>query len=302
LYERGDGLFGLPLVFTVSVCTAQKGTLPDSSLWTIEKFIEEYKKNSLLADEGRDYLIKWLKAGIFNEFVDTENGICRFENPEFISILEWFSTIEEKDIDEFAMQFGKDVPMIYETTVYRLSDYIKALIQWDGNIDSGYMLGYPSSSGGTAKVDCGTYYMVNSSGNTAGAAVFLKHMMSSDYLCGEYTGRSELVSVKSVMKERMDLYGDMWMYFSGSRFNHISESTIRNNAPGNAIEIQATQEIKFLFYDLLDNAFPETVIPSELEKIFDEELSYYFSGKSVNNTVKVLQIRTSLWLAEHIES
>ena len=62
---------------------------------------------------------------------------------------------------------------------------------------------------------------------------------------------------------------------------------------------RGTQELKQKFYDLLDSAVPETQIPAALESIFDEEISGYFGGKSIESTVKVLQSRTSLWLAEH---
>ena len=93
----------------------------------------------------------------------------------------------------------------------------------------------------------------------------------------------------------------MWIYFSDARYSCVQTTTTRAEQRSDAIEVRATQELKQSFYDLLDSAVPETRIPAVLESIFDEEISGYFGGKSIESTVKVLQSRTSLWLAEYGE-
>lgn len=299
LFERNGGLYGLPLTFKINVCTASKGTLPDTAEWTLDRFIEEYQKQPLLADEGRSYLLEWLKGSIFERFIDISGGRCYYDSPEFAEIMEWLISIDDREVDMSAiLGFGEKIPLIYETEIYGIQDYVKALIQWDGSMDNGYVIGYPSIGGGKVKITTGSYYMVNSSGNTAGAAAFLKYMLSSDVLADELYSRSDIVALKDDMKKRQDRFGDMWMYFSDTRYSHVYTTTTRDEQRSDVVEVQATQELKQKFYDLLDSAAPETHIPSTLEEIFDEEISGYFGGKSIENTVKVLQSRTSLWLAE----
>ena len=300
LFERDGGLYGLPLTFKISICTARRGSLPDVSEWTLDRFIEEYRKQPLLADEGRSYLLNWLKGSIFERFVDLDGGSCSFESAELIEIIEWLKSIDDREVDmSKILGFDENVPLIYETEIYGIQDYVKALIQWDGSMDSGYVIGYPSVSGGKVGITSGSYYMVNSSGNTTGAAAFLKYMLSSDVLADELYTRSDIVALKDEMKKRQDRFGDMWMYFSNARYSRVQTTTMRADQRSDAVEVQATQELKQKFYDLLDSAVPETQIPAALESIFDEEISGYFGGKSIESTVKVLQSRTSLWLTEH---
>ncbi|MCR5264558.1 MAG: hypothetical protein K6D94_11820, partial [Clostridiales bacterium] len=227
-------------------------------------------------------------------------GSCSFESAEFIEIMEWLKSIDDREVDmSKILGFDENVPLIYETEIYGVQDYVRALIQWDGSMDSGYVIGYPSVSGGKVGITSGSYYMVNSSGNTTGAAAFLKYMLSSDVLADELYTRSDIVALKDEMKKRQDRFGDMWMYFSNARYSRVQTTTTRADQRSDAVEVQATQELKQKFYDLLDSAVPETQIPAALESIFDEEISGYFGGKSIESTVKVLQSRTSLWLAEH---
>ena len=61
--------------------------------------------------------------------MDLSGGSCSFDSMEFIDIMEWLKSIDEREVDVTEiLGFGETIPLIYESEINSLSEYVRALI------------------------------------------------------------------------------------------------------------------------------------------------------------------------------
>ena len=274
MYYISDG-------FNLETYVARYSEFGDHFGWTLDEYSDADDRNGsdtqTLYNMTKEVFLENLACRYFSRAVDWSNMSCDFNTEDFAEILELSAKISETPEDSDSMVYGYGPTMVG-------TGYLTAAASWVNSVwklayeekMAGCRLsciGWPSSDG-----SCGSdVYLDNPLGivscgsNISGCWEFIK------YLLLNFNENSESLPMYMPTLERAAAYA-------------------RND---NSLPVQFTQEDEERFFNLLSEVNNTALYDDTLKNIIMENSSAFLNGdRSLDETIKLIQSKVSLYLAE----
>ncbi len=310
-YSYKGALYQLVPNFTVStLCVPCKSSDDIVSSWTPQEAIAYWEKQGTdkMFDPGKkkiEFLNECIScAGDY--FVDWENGVCRFDTPEFINLLELSNMIRDEEIEElkngdyFARMssWRNNEALVYGEPLRMYNDYNSLLQALFGcEVD---FRGYPCGEGsGTCFRPYINFAMSAQSQVKDGAWEFVRYFLSEDFLLSDNNyvipSRMDLLTNIEEQATHLPSYTD---FETGEKVEYMNSTYINGQMlEYGAMSLEQAQRFTD-FITHIDKAYESD---GNINAIIAEETDSYFRGrKSAEETAKVIQSRASIYLNENI--
>lgn len=290
LFTINDVISCIPPSFYVSTLFGKESELGSDTGWTMEEFIEfvdSHRGLTVMEGSMRDdsfmVIMKLVWMARQKEWVDWEQGIAKFDEGEFEELLQFAAGYQAKYDGEDGSteeRWREGKVMLYSRPVTSIQNYL-----WYREILQGDMvaIGYPSQDGSPCN-GIGIYgeYGINSqSENKEAAWAFIEYLVSSQTADESY--QHGIPTLKSSMEDM------------------LKESMEKKNRNIGGYDIPpATEKDIKEFRTLIDDACIYSDGSKVVEEILDQEMrACFYDGRSVEDTVMVIQNRVQLYLDEY---
>jgi ABC-type glycerol-3-phosphate transport system substrate-binding protein len=298
-------------IYTLVGKTSVFGEKQGQSFTELEAAAASIDGASLFGNVNRDYFTDGVFKRAARRFIDDEKGVCSFDSPEFISMLEYAKSLPEPAPDDAPFMGTAWFPD--ETGDYNEN---RTLIQFKGIIDFRDIvsiekidygepitfLGFPNGSGKsgiTAKTVLETAITAKAK-NRGGAWEFVKGLQSYGDTFIKSIGYPPLVNFP-ILRSELDIAAKNAtippFQYNGSTGERVPRQTWLGsdltNQPNNTEADNAKMYALFESIDSIDRTVPA------IENIIAEEIAVYFSGqRSAIETAEIIQNRATTYLEE----
>jgi len=317
-FQKDGKLYGLPVSISLETVIANKSLVGDRSSWTVEEMLafltalpEGVEYMSGMTRNSAAYML--LGNGGYSAFVDQEKGTCSFDSEAFRSWLEYLKTLPEELPEDYYESLNEDrygpyknnktvaVSMYY----HGINSFLEEKVYF-GEDNIAY-IGTPAGDGYSG-VRLNSYENIYT----------IFHETEYPQLCWEFIRgavlsnnspdavrgsdgipmlRSYLASMKEEYKDTTFIVhydgGMSW----GSGYTP-DESELENGEMFRLTEKDWKHIEQFL--DTIGAPMTNTMLPEDVTKIIEEELSGYLGGsRSAADCASMIQSRVSLYLAEN---
>ncbi|MDE5935943.1 MAG: extracellular solute-binding protein [Ruminococcus sp.] len=299
--------------FCVTTFIAKKKYV-DKQGWTMDEMIETYnnlpKDMRLFAyNQSRESILSSLLYG--GNFIDSKNGTCSFDSPEFIKLLEFCNRFEDEEgpdwetmsQDEMNDYWNEqetacmnDKAFLGDMSLYNLRDYSRArYVTFNDEIS---LVGLPGAGGNGATLSLNkNYAIMSSSSNKDVCWKFISQFFDEDYQTSDRV--YQIPSLKSAFTKKLDEAMENPYYIDANGKKQEYENTYYINDKEVKIPNLSKEERDFLEEYIL-GAEPTSFDWSEnIGEIVREEISAYFKGeRSAQETAELIQNRVSILVSE----
>jgi ABC-type glycerol-3-phosphate transport system substrate-binding protein len=312
--ETDGKLYSIAPAFYVETLigkTSIFGEAQGQSLAELQAAAAKVEGAQLFGNMDRNYFIDSFLIRIARSFIDDEKGVCSFDSPEFISLLEYAKSLPEPAPDaELYQEWAwtadetgdyKNDKVLIENMDFLVFRYIVAVEKKDFGEPITF-LGFPNSSGGTgikALNSLETAIMAQAK-NPDGAWEFVKGLQYYGYDFYESVGYPQLWYFPSLVSE-LDIAAKNatippfeYNPFTGERIPRRNWlGTDLSHLPNNA---EADNAKMYALFDSIDGIHREN---TAIINILSEEIAAYFAtDKSAEETAKIIQNRATTYLEE----
>ena len=318
-YTYDGALVSIPVRFRLQTVMGRASELGDKEGWTIDELIayaDSHPDAQLFDYSEKKYILQMCMA--FNEkaFIDWNTGECRFDTPEFKSLLEFVNRFP----DEYQYEEGgASAPTRIQNGEILLDmSYIDSFneLQLYMEIFGGDLtcIGYPTTDGssGTGLNAEQAYAITTKSGNKDGAWEFIESLLIPEEESDDDNRRSnyggfpnnkkqlqalaeKAVEIKYVTDENGEVMKD-----------ENGEPVIEGVGMGIGYEDgwsydyrTPTQEEVDIVLGLIEKSRPITESNDTMLNIILEEADAYFKGqKSVDDVANIIQSRINIYVSE----
>lgn len=309
-YTYDDSLVSIPASFGLQTVVGKGSEVGYVTGWTMDDMIayaDEHPSAQLFNYSDKGSILEMCM--MFNEsaFIDWNAGECKFDTPEFKSLLEFVNRFP----DEFQYEDGSaSTPTKIqngEILLDTMGVYDFNQIQMYNEIFSGDMvcIGYPTADGssGTALAAREAYAITSKSKRKDGAWEFIENYLSQ-------AGENSMYSFGFPNnKERLTVMAEEAM--------GIEHPTDEENESGQVVAISsigsishmdgwsytfrdATQEEVDIIMQLIETARPAYSSNDQILNIINEEAAAFYQGqKSVDEVANIIQSRISIYVNEN---
>lgn len=242
---------------------------------------------------------------IFNycgrDFVDPATGTCKFDSPEFISLLEFAKTLpaeykyDDEEYYDYQTQYMGGRVLLGDfaiTNFQHISHTLNGLFGGKANYT-----GFPLTEGSKSVLYSGESYAISAkSGNVDGAWSFLRQYMTKE---GQEELEWYLPVMESVLEEKSKeaMARPYWLDENGEK--HEYDNTMYVNGEDIVIPPLSQEQLDELltFVKSVDTA---GYYNQEVQKIVTEDAAAFFSGqKSAQEVANIIQSRAQLFVDEN---
>ncbi len=286
-YEVNGGLYELPTSFIVQTLSADReivGSEPGLTMEELKQLEKTYSEYRLLgAHTDPNYFLQLMLQ--FGTAMDTVNGTCSFDSPEFIEILKLVNQIAAGDTADSR-------PAIFSNEyIHNFEDFRRQEIQYNPQGIQYTYIGFPGVGGSGALIEDGTvsisFAITSQSEHKEGAWAFIRYFLGDEYQNQVATGSVAEFPIKlSALNAQRDAATKPI-----SADGRDEEGTF--TVPGLS-EDRADELIAYL------KSLNQTGrMDWEVYNIVVEEAGAYFAGqKTVQDVAKTIQGRVWIYLAE----
>ncbi|MDR0991354.1 MAG: extracellular solute-binding protein [Ruminococcus sp.] len=312
--ETDGKLYSIAPAFSVETLigkTSIFGEKQGQSLAELQAAAANIPGASLFGNMDRNYFIDSFLISIARSYIDEEKGVCSFDSPEFISLLEYAKSLPEPapDAEQYqrwawtADETGdyKNDKVLIQNMDYVVFRYIVAVEKMDFGEPITF-LGFPNSSGGTgikALLTDETAIMANAK-NPDGAWEFVKGFQYYGNSFIESLGYPPLWHFPSLVSQ-LDIAAKN-ATIPPFEYNPITGERIpRRNWLGTDLSplpnnTEADNAKMYALFDSIDGIHREN---NAIINILSEEIAAYFAtDKSAEETAKIIQNRATTYLEE----
>lgn len=310
--ELDGKLLTLSPTFYVSTFAAKKKFI-DKQGWTTDEFIETYNNcpddmELFRYNAGKEEVLSmFLYSG---KFIDTENGTCNFNSPEFIKILEFCNGIESEEMDWGSMSndemnnywnkqetaIANDKALLSDMTIYNMRDYNRQLhVTFNEEVS---FVGIPDASGNGAMLQTNNNcaIMANSE-NKEVCWKFISQFFDEDYQTSDRF--YAIPALKSAFETRLDETMKNPYYIDSDGKKHEYDDTYYINDEEVKVPNLTQEERDFLEEYILGAECQLVEFSNDITNIIFEEVNVYFEGeRSAQETAELIQNRVSILVSE----
>jgi len=304
-------------VFKFETLLGKVKNIGDKNSWSYADMLEMYK--SLPADTGltgyfeKGFLRRNLIKNLLPDCIDYDNGTCNFDIQGFKDFLEFYKAAPDTfdttiSYEERTLMCRTDEYLLYNNYVNSITGYYDNMIGAfrDEEVN---IIGYPTSDGlkHSDNLDTSGFAIFNSSPNKDAAWEFIKYCLSdkfTDYQSTFYSIIPTASAIDIITRTHrnsysyiMDTFGTIGIYDDEHTFEEIEEEMQEKYGSGVLIQFNDDRIDKFRSYlTAIDSyIYTDTNI---LNIIYDEMSAFINTGKSIDDTIKVIQNRVSLYMSE----
>lgn len=321
-YTYDGKQISIPISFSLRTIAGRASELGDKDGWTIDEMIayaDSHPDAQIFDYSSKDYILQTCMAFNEDSFIDWSTGECKFDTPEFRSLLEFVNRFP----DEYQYEDGMaSAPTriqnreILLDMVY-LSDFNEVQLYKEIFEDDLTFIGYPTTDGG-----CGTgltayqaYAIAGKSAHKDGAWEFIEGMLipQEESETNGRRGRSWNFPNNKAQLQAMAEDAVKVEYVTDENGEILKDENGEPNAQGSGMGIGyedgwsydyriPTQDEVDLVLALIEKARPVSNSggDSQIQNIILEEAAAYFQGqKSVDEVVGIIQSRINIYVSEN---
>ena len=283
---------------------------------SIEKLMEIYKTLpsdvSLFNGSYRSFIYGYFLDNLIPECVDYEKGMCDFNIPEMKCFLELLklvadSSAETYSIDENLGRVRADELYFLGAVIYGY-DYFILYNNKPFMPDESAIVGYPTvdeSKRGDWIISKG-FSIFNTSNKKDGAWEFIKYCLSDELYRNGFFSRAILPTksgVKFKVNEASDLGEKEYTYLNEKGFygyvtTNDEDTAILAEKHGTGM-LYKTADLVNAYMSYLETLDNYVYYDSNVRSIiYDETSTYMNSDKSIDDTIKAIQSRVSIYMSE----
>lgn len=309
-FSYNGGLYAMPIDFSLNTYVSRRSVVGERGSWTIEELIDCYikekdKKNDTLTlypgETKRDVFGTFLSGNVGN-YVDWENGICDFTSDSFIRLLEFANGFPDSlsITDDFSpmQSFANGETLLLPLYISTIYDICKP--EFILKEDVAYV-GYPSGDKDGTVIEAGTLMLAISVGskNKDLAWEFIAQFLEESY-------QECLTSGLPVLKRALEKQLSVAMtieYIENVEGKEVpkkkAEIVFEGEEP--ILIYQISEKQRNVLWNIIESASKGNAYDSLLHGILLEEADGYFKGeKDLDEVVKVIQNRASLYVQENL--
>lgn len=313
----GGKLYALSPSFTLQTM-AVKSKYFDKENWTFDEMVETYSN----APEGMSFSYGDTKQSVFysfiymsNDYLDYDNGICHFDSPDFLKLLEFANQFpdesegfdwESATDDEMQTYWNEQetahmndkalVCSMYMSEFREFARYKQGIFN-----DDITLVGAPSSDGKGATISLGTSFAIlNDSPCKDECWSFIKGFFSDDYYGNQqnyYNGLpSKTTAFDKMAEEAMER--PYWINDETGEKEYYDDSYWVSD---HEVKIDPlTKEEKDYLVNYIKSATKRAGdYDEDIYKIINDEVMAYFKGeKTAQETADIIQNRVSILISE----
>ena len=300
-----EGLYALPTGFTLQTFAGSSRELGSREHWSIEEMISCYEEKAqdmlLYPGQTKTDVFGTILAGSMDYYIDWEEGSCSFDGEEFQKVMAFANTFSEnlEITEDFSVKktFYEGGALLLPLRISSVFDICRA--EFIFGEDEITYIGFPA--GGR----CGT--VIQALGPVPAISVnsrykevsweFIKQFLSEQYQ-NELTRGFPIL--RSVLEKKL-LQAQETEYATDSDGSQIpvakDKVIFEGEEPVDIYCITEKQADKLV--GLIEEAAIANVKDYQLYSLLWEEADSYFSGsKLLEDTVKVMQSRASIYISE----
>ncbi len=315
-FESAGKLYTMPVNCYIMTLLAKRSNIPFDG-WTPSEYIEYAKGlgdgQYMMNYGGKMQTLSTLLNNSLTRFVNRAEGTCDFDNDDFRAMLE-FSASQPDDFNFYDSLSGDDLmdyqsdrnKMYRDNRVILDSSYIydvASMLNDEVSVGAGeevVFVGYPCYEGNGAVLSASESYAVfNGSQLKDGAWEFVKSAVLSE-TTGRY-GRDSFPISRDAFDKMMAAYSDQhyFFYYDGGYSGWSGEGGSSHEDDNSGIQRDVTQSDIDRIKALIDGSTAMPDIDQKAAEMIMEEVQNYFAGdKPLDETVKVIQSRVGIYLAE----
>ena len=304
--------------FRINTLMGKTKNFANKTRWSIKDMLELHKSLpddvTLTYELTRNFLTTYVLDNIVSKCVDYINGICDFDVQGFRDYIElyellpeYFSTAGVGDLtafrkDNYAKCRNDEMVVGAMSRISNVLTYTheKILNFRDEDVT---VIGFPTMDGNTSGdyIEANGFAILNTSKNKDGAWEFIKHCLSD-----EFTTRSSSLFVMLPTKSSLRIYNDwyegQYVYFPDNRLTAESIANIDFDyeaAYGTGILERINDAWIGEFNSYLETIDNYVYRDKDIVNIINDELSAYVNTtKSIDDTIKAIQSRVSIYMSE----
>lgn len=297
--QLGETIYGVPYTFSVGTLITSPQMATDIQNWTKDYCMATAEEKEISLFVGAPYGWGKEQSGLYvlnvlgvgrggiQLFVDEEQGISHFDQPEFIQMLEfakryWDANPETSDVKRLAS--GEQ--FCTSGTIRNFSEFSYYEKLFEG---SPVYMGYPSPQGGVSQLSVNSFYINAASVHKEGAKDFLCYLLS------DQVQRKMVSGIGGGFPVKQKLLEDFWKE---------AQVKVLDNAEGYEIggvfyapELM-TQEEERSFWALLENSVYYQWTNDIWDIVWDEAQPFFFGEKTAQEVADVIDNRVQLYLDE----
>ncbi|MBR4896690.1 MAG: hypothetical protein IKZ41_09690, partial [Clostridia bacterium] len=310
-------------VSTLMSTPALLGKYADRDGWTLGEMMDyaaSLPEGTELMENVMQENASYMLANGYGTFIDEENAVCHFEDPDFLKFLAYLKTLpksweeyqakaasEQVDYDERYHLYHEGKIALKEANFYDLAEFLNLEMAF-GTKDY-VMIGFPRSSDGVSgtKFNSGTAVSITGFTKSPDAAwEVLKAIIDPD----SDSYRNGIPILRSSFDEMCEEY-----YHDRFEFYYDGSASWGTYDPDNPDDQRTTEDldrpgiVTFFTKDdaarireFLDRPVEPVggAVNEEVSASINEEISAYLGGSvDAAGCAKRIQSRVSIWLAEH---
>lgn len=294
--------------FIIQSYVGRQSVLGDRTSWTpqdVMELIQEYPDKVFCPYIQKQGLLSMLVCNDLDHYIDWETGKCSFDTQEFMDVLKF---VNEAVPDAEGSEYSEEEDMLYynnkalvtDAYLYSLQE-IQLYMRLSGEPVT--FIGLPISSGsGNLVIPAGDPIAISSKCKDPKVAwEFVRY-----YLLPEFQNVDEERGIFGfpVLRSAMDQYMKNAMIPETYTNENGEEVEVTNTWGVNGVEVEigaVTQEECDIFLELVNNCTASGTYDEKMIEILTEEANAYFrGGKSVEEAVKVIQSRLSIYVSENM--
>jgi ABC-type glycerol-3-phosphate transport system substrate-binding protein len=312
--ETDGKLYSLAPAFSVDTLVGKTsifGEKKGQSLEELEAAAAKIHGASLFGSPNRDFFTDSFLMRMYRRFVDEEKGVCSFESPEFISLLEYAKTLPPPAPDaepymsstwwpDETGDYRENIALIQAGSFLTFRDAV-AIEKMDYGEPITF-LGFPNSSGGPgiqAYARLETAILVNAK-NPDGAWVFVKGLQTFEHTDFHNHGYPPMwyfpvrVSELEIAAKNATIPAFQYDAITGERIPRVS--WLGPNLSDLPLNTEADNAKMYTLFDSIENI--RRNIPAIQDIIKEEIVSLYSGDKTPEETAAMIQNRATTYLEE----
>lgn len=292
LYTVDGKLTCIPPSFYIKTLFGKKSELGTGCGWTMEEFLDYVEKHrgltvmeGVMKGDSRMIMVMMMWYARQQQWIDWEQRKAKFDDGEFEELLRYAAAYEAKydgEQSDVESRWRDGKILLYSRPVINIEFYLQYQEVLAGDMVA---IGYPTKEGTPCNIlsGYGMYGISTASTHKDGAWAFIEYLVSSQ--TGQDTYQYGIATLNSAMEDMLEQAG--------------KETEEKKVISGYAIPA-ATDDDIMRFRELLDHAAVRDGELAVVNEILTEEMdTCFWGGRSVEETVDVIQNRVQLYLDEN---
>ncbi|HBA49649.1 MAG TPA: hypothetical protein DCZ91_18000 [Lachnospiraceae bacterium] len=313
-YTVEDRLVGIPSEFMCFTMFGNAAEVGEKAGWTLEDIMlltERYPGRKLNGYSFSRNLEDICGSYVMEQFVDWENGACRFDSEEFRSLVQWLAEHSGSGTGYYDYE-EVEAPLTVQERVFTLLEYLHYVSRSDGEMT---MMGFPSADGrplhrgGTVNA----VGIISKSRHKEEAWQFIEYFLCQDE-GQEWESALYMPTRRDLLEAILEdaTVPEYWTDHGEVRKDGKGEPEQRWKWKGSYRSLKG-EIVDYEYYDCADQeeieGFLDMIghtdfslddyLQSEVTGIIAEEMGSYFTGdKALEEVTKVIQNRVSTLIQE----